>query len=66
MAKHKRCGHGDVSRTEYEYLTIDGNWTYYPVAYCRWYKGVLTRGMMNTHGCCERNCKRLDTNYKFE
>ena len=63
-SKNKR--HGDVQRTEYEYLTIDGNWTYYPVAYCRWYKGVLTRGMMNTHGCCERDCKRLDKTYKFD
>lgn len=58
--------HGDVPETKYYYETIDGNWTNHPVAFCHWYKGALTRNMMRTHGCCERGCKRLNKNYKFE
>lgn len=45
---------------------IDGNWTHYPVAYCHRYKGVLTRNMMNTHKCNERNCHKLDKDCEFE
>ena len=55
-----------TNRTEYEYLCIDGNWTYHPVAFCTRYKGVLTNGLMNTHKCEERNCIRLRKDVEFE
>lgn len=58
--------HGDVPKTKYEYKTIDGNWTNHPVAFCNYYRGALTRGLMHTHRCNDRQCKRLDKNYKFE
>ena len=58
--------HGDVKRTKYDYQMIDGTWTHYPVAYCHRYKGVLTRNMMNTHKCNERNCHKLDKDCEFE
>lgn len=48
------------------YECIDGNWTYYPIAYCDHYKGVLTRGLMHTHRCNERNCPRLQEGDDFE
>ena len=58
--------HGDVPRTKNYYETIDGNWTNHPVAFCYYYKAALTRGLMHTHRCSDRHCKRLDKNYKFE
>ena len=58
--------HGDVKKTEFEYLTIDGNWTNHPVAFCHYYRGALTRGLMHTHKCSEKNCRRLNKKYKFE
>ena len=45
---------------------IDGNWTKHPVAFCWYHQGALTQNMMHTHKCCERGCRRLDKNYKFE
>ena len=47
-------------------MMIDGNWTKHPVAFCWYHQGALTKNMMHTHKCCERQCKRLDKNYKFE
>lgn len=64
--KKYRPKHGDVKRTYDYYEMIDGNFTNHPVAYCKRYKGALTRGMMNTHGCTERKCNKLDMDYKFE
>lgn len=64
--KKRKNRHGDVPKTKYEYEMIDGNWTRHPVAFCHRYKGVLTRNMMHTHQCSEKNCRRLDKSYKFE
>lgn len=50
----------------WEYKCIDGNWTKRPVAYCTYKKGVLTEGLMKTHRCRERQCKRLRDNIDFE
>ena len=67
--KRKRKGRyrqTGVPKTKNEYEMIDGNWTKHPVAFCSYYGGALTRNMMHTHRCCEKECKRLDKNYKFE
>lgn len=48
------------------YLCIDGNWTWYPCAYCYYHKGVLTKKLMKTHKCKERQCKRLNEEMKFD
>ena len=43
----------------WEYRLIDNNWTRHPVAYCKRYHGYLTEGLMKTHKCRSRNCRRL-------
>jgi len=46
-------------RTKNDYECIDGNWTYHPAAYCTRYHGVLTEGLLNTHQCRIKQCRRL-------
>ena len=48
--KRHKWKHTGEHRTKYLYETIDGNLTYYPLAWCSHYKGVLTKGLMHTHG----------------
>ena len=50
----------------WEYKCIDGNWTWHPVAYCKYKKGVLTEGLIKTHHCRERKCPRLQEDIDFE
>jgi hypothetical protein len=57
--KKRKDHHTGEKRTKFQYQCIDGNWTYYPLAYCEYYDGVLTRGLMHTHRCRNRNCRRL-------
>ena len=44
---------------EAEYELIDGNFSHFAVAFCENYSGYLTIGLMDTHGCERRNCKKL-------
>lgn len=46
-------------RAEKEVQLIDGNWGFYPVAYCKRYKGHLTIGQMEVHNCTARECINL-------
>lgn len=62
--KLKTKRHKGVKRRKYQYQTIDGNWTFYHLAVCTYYKGVLTRGLMRTHKC--NGCFRLDREVYFE
>lgn len=64
--KKRKDHHLGEKRCKYMYECIDGNWTYYPIAYCDHYKGVLTRGLMHTHRCNERKCPRLQEGDDFE
>lgn len=41
---------------------IDGNFSYYPRAFCEYYDAFLTDGLINTHRCDKRHCKRY-TNF---
>ncbi|NCE98415.1 hypothetical protein [Emergencia sp. 1XD21-10] len=69
MKKHKKKRKTPIpkgKRRKYQYRCIDGNWTYYPSAYCKYHQGVLTAGLMATHRCKQRNCRRLDETQKFE
>ena len=45
-----------------EYIGIDGNpiSKQKPIAYCRYYKGYLTKRMIKTHRCLTRQCSRLE------
>lgn len=47
-------------RLEEEYLLLDGNYSHYPVAYCRRKKAYLTQGLTDTHRCFERECMHLE------
>ena len=42
-----------------EVLLIDGNFSFYPVAYCLYHKAFMTHGLVDTHRCEQRNCPRL-------
>ena len=64
--KKRTYRHSGVPKTKYMYEMIDGNWTQHPVAFCHRYNGALTKNMMHTHQCSEKECKRLDKDYKFE
>lgn len=53
-------------RMKWQYRCIDGNWSYYPVAYCHYHQGCLTERLLHTHRCRERQCRRLDETQEFE
>ena len=53
--KKRKDHHLGEKRCKYMYECIDGNWTYYPIAYCDHYKGVLTRGLMHTTDAMKEN-----------
>lgn len=56
----------DQYKTEHQYLSIDGNWTHHPMAYCTFHHGVLTQGLIDTHRCVQRNCARLRVGDVYE
>jgi len=35
---------------------IDGNYSYYPVAFCKCHNAFLTQGLIDTHRCDKRHC----------
>ena len=35
---------------------IDGNWSFYAVAFCACHGGYLTQGLIDTHRCKKRHC----------
>lgn len=39
---------------------IDGNFSYYPVAYCMYHGAFITQGLAETHRCTQRNCRRYE------
>lgn len=47
-------------RQKDKYILIDGNYSFYPAAYCRYYQAWLTVGLLETHRCAERQCGRLE------
>lgn len=36
---------------------VDGNWSFYAVAFCACHNGYLTQGLIDTHRCDKRNCQ---------
>lgn len=46
-------------KSEEKVLLIDGNYSFYPVAFCSQYKAYLTCGLADTHRCQERECPKL-------
>lgn len=49
-----------VKKQKEFYQMIDGNFTYYPYAYCSHYEGYLTINMANCHRCEARHCRRFE------
>lgn len=47
-------------RQKEKHLLIDGNFSFYPAAYCKHYQAWLTVGLLETHRCSERQCGRLE------
>lgn len=54
------------NQEDWEYRLIDNNWTRHPVAYCRWYKAYLTEGLIRTHKCRKKQCKRLQEDIELD
>lgn len=50
----------DVKRQSKDYELIDGNFSHYPVGYCKYHKGWLTIGLEETHKCRLRECKHYE------
>lgn len=56
-----------VKRQQLQYQLIDGNMSYYPVAFCSRYDGWLTNAMIEVHGCRDKNgkcCCRFEEVFK--
>lgn len=47
-------------RQKEKHVLIDGNFSFYPAAYCKHYQAWLTVGLLETHRCSERQCGRLE------
>lgn len=58
--RHRENNKG-VARLDGYYLTIDGNPTYQPFAYCKYYQGYLTRNQSILHKCTKRKCRSYET-----
>lgn len=64
--KRRRRRLKDQPKTKNFYWCVDGNLTNHPIAYCTYYHGVLTQGLLDTHGCRGRECVRLREGDTFE
>ena len=56
--RRERLRTGNVQRQYDLYETIDGNFTYYPVAFCDHYGAFITLGIENVHRCSKRKCNK--------
>lgn len=52
--------HKGMIRSPDEVELIDGNWSYYPYAFCTRKGAYLTKGLAATHRCQERKCNRFE------
>lgn len=48
-----------VDYFEEEFDLIDGNFTHYPVGFCKFYDGFLSEGLEEVHKCIEKGCYRF-------
>lgn len=48
LKRRRKRQKNQVPKTKNSYWCIDGNFTNHPVAYCTYYHGVLTQGLMDT------------------
>lgn len=47
-------------RQKEKHILIDGNYSFFPAAYCKHYQAWPTVGLMQVHRCAERQCGRLE------
>ena len=58
--KKERKKHLPMKQPE-KVMLIDGNLSYYPVAFCTAHGGYLTQGLADTHRCIKRQCSGYST-----
>lgn len=58
--KRRRRNNKNVARAPTDLMLIDGNYSFYYVAYCKRKNGYLTKGLINTHKCDVRKCEQLE------
>jgi hypothetical protein len=46
-------------KQEEKVLLIDGNYSFYPDAFCKYHGAYLTQGLIDTHRCLHRQCPRF-------
>ena len=64
--RKKRLTSESDPKTKNEYWCIDGNYTVRPYAYCTYYHGVLTRGLVDLHHCVDKDCARLQVGHRYD
>lgn len=57
--KRQRMKHLPKKQDE-KFQLYDGNFSYYPFAYCKRYGAYLSKGLADTHKCIERNCNGFE------
>lgn len=57
--KRHRRNNKFVPKQEFEYLLIDGNYSYQPYKYCKYYRAYLTKNLYLRHDCKNRHCHCL-------
>lgn len=63
--KRRKKMQKQVQRAPNDYLLIDGNYSFYPYAFCKRKGAYLTMGLANTHKCVERECEQFERIYKY-
>lgn len=46
-------------KAEELFLLIDGNYSFYPVAFCKYHGAYMTQGLCDIHRCEKRKCPRF-------
>lgn len=63
--RNRRRNNKGIPKQKELYCMIDGNYTYYPYAYCYYYQGFLTKNMQERHSCSKKNCHNFKILKKF-
>lgn len=66
QAKRRRQRKKDLPvKQSQKYQLIDGNFTYYPAAYCKYHKGWLSVGLIQTHKCQKKGCPMMSEQFEL-
>lgn len=64
VQRHRERRKHRPPKVENMVILIDGNPSYYPVAFCKTHGAYLTEGLVNTHRCEQRHCKGFELMYE--